>query len=116
MGIDVQSLDIIIGRLVTWLFKSKYFQTFCKNYCCKSIEATIMIKVPNESKLSYVINILIVVSWLSVVILWQSFKLKDKLKCIFFGDVNVSINASHGILKFVSTLNAFYVRTRSVNI
>ena len=32
------------------------------NYCPKNIEATILKKVPNESKLIYAINILIVAS------------------------------------------------------
>ena len=33
---------------------------FAKNYCPKTIEATILKKVPNESKLIYAINIFIV--------------------------------------------------------
>ena len=47
--------DIIIRHIVTSLFKSMYFQISCKKYCRKTIEATIMKKVPNESKLMYTV-------------------------------------------------------------
>ena len=39
-----------------------YYQISCKNSCRKTIEATMMKKAPNESKLIYIINNLIVVS------------------------------------------------------
>ena len=42
---DIQSQDIIICHLVTSPFKSMYLQIFCKKYCCKTIEATIMKKI-----------------------------------------------------------------------
>ena len=58
----IQSQDIIIRHLVTLTFKSMHFQIFAKNNCRKTIEATIMKKVPNESKLIYTINIFIVAS------------------------------------------------------
>ena len=45
-------------------FNSMYFKGVCKNYWCKTIEATIVKKVPNESILIYATNILIVASWL----------------------------------------------------
>ena len=38
------------------------FTISCKNSCRKTIEATMMKKAPNESKLIYAINIFIVVS------------------------------------------------------
>ena len=50
---------IIIRLLVTSPFKSKYFQISCNNYCSKTIEATLMKKVPNESKLMHPIYILL---------------------------------------------------------
>ena len=40
--------------------------------------------------------------------------LNTKIKCIFFGDVNISVNGNHDILKFTFTLNVFYLRTKSV--
>ena len=52
-----------IRLLVTSPFKLALFQIFCKNYCRKTTEATIMEKVPNESKLIYAINKFIVASW-----------------------------------------------------
>ena len=60
------SRDIIIRQLVTSPFKSIYFRGGkggCKNYCRKTTEVTIMKRVPNESKLIYAINFLIVASW-----------------------------------------------------
>ena len=51
---------VIICPLVTSLFKSMYFQISCEHSCCrKTIEATMMKKAPNESKLIYAINILL---------------------------------------------------------
>ena len=58
----IQPQDIPILHPVTLPLKSMYFQMFCKNYCPKTIEATILKKVPNESKLIYAINIFIVAS------------------------------------------------------
>ena len=46
----IQSLDIIVLHLVTLPFKTVHFQTFCKNYCCTTKEATNMKKEQNESK------------------------------------------------------------------
>ena len=40
-----------IRRLMTSPFKTMYFQNFCKKYCCKTIEATIMKNISNDSKL-----------------------------------------------------------------
>ena len=53
---------VIIYHLVTFPFKSMYCQISCKNSCCKTIEATMMKKRQNESKLITAINIFIVVS------------------------------------------------------
>ena len=53
---------VIICHLVTPPFKSMYFQISCKNSCRTTIEATMMKKAPNESKLIYAIDIFIVVS------------------------------------------------------
>ena len=64
----VQMVDKSICHFMLSPFKTVYFQNFCKNYCCKTIEATIMKKVQNESKLIYVINILT-----SLVFLYQPF-------------------------------------------
>ena len=60
---EVQSQDKIIRSLVTSPFKSMYFKIFCKNYCRKTIEATTVKKVSNESKLIYAIYNFIVASW-----------------------------------------------------
>ena len=49
-----------ICHLVTPPFKSMYFQISCKNSCLTNIEATMMKKAPNESKLIYAINIIVV--------------------------------------------------------
>ena len=51
---------VIICHLVTPPFKSMYFQISCKNSCCTTIEAKMMKKAPNESKLIYTIGIFIV--------------------------------------------------------
>ena len=110
MGFYVQSLDIIIGHLVTWLFKSMYYQTFCKYYCCKTIEASMMIKVPNESKLIYLIKIFLQFDGICSCHM-SLIKAKRQVKMSFLATLR-----NHDILKFVSFLNAFYVRTRSVNI
>ena len=53
---------VIICHLVTPPFKSMYFQISCKNSCRTTIEATMMKKAPNKSKLIYAIGIFIVVS------------------------------------------------------
>ena len=50
----IQSGVIISRHLVTLQLKSMYFQIFCqKKNCRKTIEDTIMKRVPNESKLIY---------------------------------------------------------------
>ena len=64
-----------------------YFQISCKNSCHKTIEATLMKKAPNESKLIFYCSFLV-----SVDFLCQSFKHTDKLKMSFFGDVYVNEN------------------------
>ena len=51
--------ETIICHLVTSPFKSMYYQISCKNSCSKTIEATMMKKIPNDSKLIYAINILL---------------------------------------------------------
>ena len=53
---------VIICHLVTPPFKLMYFQISCKNSCRTTIEATMMKKAPNESKLIYPIDIFTVVS------------------------------------------------------
>ena len=47
--IKLQSWDIIVHHLATSPFKTVHFQTFCKNYCSKTIEAKNMKTEPNES-------------------------------------------------------------------
>ena len=53
---DLQMVAKSIRRLMTSPFKTVYFQNFCKNYCCKTIEATIMKTISNDSKLIQVIK------------------------------------------------------------
>ena len=53
---------VIICHLVTPPFKLMYFQISCKNSCRTTIEATMMKKAPNESKLIYPIDVFTVVS------------------------------------------------------
>ena len=55
-------LDISIRRLETSPLTSMYFKISCKKYCRKTIEATMMEKVSNESKLIYAIYTFIVSS------------------------------------------------------
>ena len=63
------TFDICIHRTLLFvnLLRHRYNQSisglFEKKYCRKTTEATIIKKVPNESKLIYVINILIAESW-----------------------------------------------------
>ena len=82
---------------------SRHTHCFCKIILRKTIEATIMKIVPNDSKLVIVINKLVNSSLLlSVVFYTNCFSTKKKLKsCHFFGDVNVSVTG-----KIVLTLNA----------
>ena len=110
----LKSQDIISHHLMTSPFKSMYFQIFCKKYCRKTIEATVMKYVPNESKLINTINNYIVAFW-CVVFVWESFKYKDKLIIWhFFGGVNISVNGNSDILKLTFTVNAFFLRTKSL--
>ena len=55
--VNIQPQDIPTLHPVTLPLKSMFFQMFCKTYCPKTIEATILKKVPNESTLFYAINI-----------------------------------------------------------
>ena len=48
---EVQMVAKSIRRLMTSPFKTMYIQIFFKNYCCKTIEATIRKNVSNYSKL-----------------------------------------------------------------
>ena len=52
----------IICHLVTPPFQSMYFQISCKKCCRTTIEATMMKRAPNASKLICAIHIFIVVS------------------------------------------------------
>ena len=61
-----------------------YFQISCKNSCRTTIEATMMKKAPNESKLIYAIDFFYCSFLVSVDFLWQSFKHTDKLKKAIF--------------------------------
>ena len=54
---------LLLANLLRHRYNQSFFWTFCKNYCRKTTEATIMKIVPNESKFIYTINILIVASW-----------------------------------------------------
>ena len=64
---------------------------FLQNYSWKTIEATIMKIVPNDSKLIFVINILTVVYCCLLFSYTNRFSTKKKIKsCHFFDDVNVS--------------------------
>ena len=78
---------VIICHLVTPPFKSMYYQISFKNSCRTTVEATIMKKAPNESKLIYAIDIFIVVS-LCLLISYGSHLNTQIKKCHFFGDVN----------------------------
>ena len=60
---STRETKIIIRHLVTSPFKPMYFQISCRNYSRITIEATVIKKVPNESKLIYAIYIFIVASW-----------------------------------------------------
>ena len=74
---------------------------FLQNYSRKTIEATIMEIVPNDSKLVFVINILTVVYCCLLFSYTNRFSAKKKMKsCHFFDDVNVSVTG-----KIVLTLN-----------
>ena len=53
---------VTLCHLVTPPFKLMYFQISCKNSCRTTIEATMMKKAPNESKLIYPIDIFTVIS------------------------------------------------------
>ena len=93
---------IIIRQLVTSQFKSIYFQIFCKNYCRKTTEATIMKIVSNETKLIYAINIFILATWC----LLLSYGNHLNIKMSFFNDVNVSVNGNgHNHFKIIQPEN-----------
>ena len=76
---------------------------FLQNYSWKTIEATIMKIVPNDSKLVFVIHILTVVYCCLLFSYTNRFSTtKKKIKsCHFSDDVNVSVTG-----KIVLTLNA----------
>ena len=46
----IQPQDIPTFLPVTLPLKSMYFQVFCKNYCPKTIEATLLKKVPKDTQ------------------------------------------------------------------
>ena len=74
-----------------------YFQISCKNSCRKTIEATMMKKAPNVSKLIYAK--IIVVSLCLLTSHGSHFNTEKFKKNHFFGDVNVgSLNK---ILRFM---------------
>ena len=79
---------IMCTHLVTSPFKSMYFQIICKNYCRKTIEATIAKKVPNERKLIYAIYNFIVAS-VCLLFSYDSHLNTTNLNGIF-GDVNLA--------------------------
>ena len=96
------------SKLQTIHLKSIYFQILCKNYCRKTIEASVLKKVPNESKLIYAIYIFIVASWCMLFSYDIHLNTKTNINVIFFGDGNVSVNENCDILKFSFTLSMFY--------
>ena len=75
----------------------------CKNYCCRTKEATTL----NESQLIEAINIIFVVSWPFCFIM-AVISSQYKMKCHFFGDVNISVNGNQNILKFAFPLDVYY--------
>ena len=112
--LHVQSRDISIRQLVTSPFKLVLFQILCKDYCRKTIEASIAKKVLNESQLIYAINIYIVASWCLLFLHGSHLNTDTNQKIHFFGDVNVSVNGNCDIWKFTSTLNTCSLITKSV--
>ena len=78
-----------------------------QNYWRKTTEATIMKIVPNESKLIYAINILIVASWcLLLSYTLVVIKIQIHIKMSVYSDSNVSVNGNPFILKFTPTFNS----------
>ena len=75
---------VIICNLVTPPFISMYFQIYCKNSCRTTIEATMMKKAPNESKLIYAIDIFIVVSLCLLISYGSHLNTQTNKKCHFF--------------------------------
>ena len=70
-----------------------YFQISCKNSCRTTIEATMMKKAPNESKLIYAIGIFVLVSLCLLISYGSHLNTQTNLKKMpFFGDVNVNEN------------------------
>ena len=92
--LHVQSRDISIRQLVTSPFKLVLFQISCKDYCRKTIEASIAKKVLNESQLIYAINIYIVASSCLLFLHGSHLNTDTNQKIHFFGDVNVSVNGN----------------------
>ena len=81
----------IICHLVTPPFKFMYFQISCKNSCRITIEATMMKKAPNESKLINALDIFIIVSLCLLISYGSHLNTQTNLKKMpFFGDVNVA--------------------------
>ena len=75
-----------LDQCISWSFA----KILCQNY-----RATTMKKVPNESKLTYAINVFTVASW--------GIRIQ---KCHLFGVVNVNVHGLRDNLNFTSTLNA----------
>ena len=63
-----------------------YCQISCKNSCRKTIEATMMKKLQNESKLITAINIFIVVSLCLLISYGSHLNTQPNEKCHFFGE------------------------------
>ena len=74
----------------------------------KTIEATILKKVPNESKLIYAINIFIVASRFLL------FSYGSNLNAVF-GDVNVSVYGNSDVLKFTFTFKCVLLENQKCN-
>ena len=82
-------------------FKLVSSQIFCKNYCRKTIEAAIMKKKLNVSKLFYAINIFIVDSW--CLLFWHGSHLNTKTNYNFIFSVMLTA-ASMEIVIFENLL------------
>ena len=88
------------SSIIDVAIQTVYFQNFCKKYCRKTLEATIMKKVPNESILILIHSESIFTIYCLLFSYTNSFNSKKNLKCYFF---------QQSILKFTSTLTIYLI-------
>ena len=91
----LQMVDKSIHQFLPLPFETVYFQNFCKKYCRKTLEVTIMKKVSNESKLILIHSKSIFTIYCLLFSYTNSFNSKEKFKMLFF---------QQSILKFTFTL------------